>query len=144
MVGRTACFGRVIVGQLRLGTVQEVRAKRIPDRLVVLDIPTARVVRQSSLSIVALADVVLDDLLEVRVGDQVVAGGTVLVLVGVEVDDSRSGSIVLAGSGRYQATAVGAEAYATTLAADARRFTLVHSEHGPGTRRRSRRGAPMR
>jgi E1-E2 ATPase len=39
-----------------------------------------------------------------------------------------SGSFVVAGSGGYQATGVGAEAYARKLAAQARRFTLVHSE----------------
>ena len=47
----------------------------------------------------------------------------------------RSGSIVVAGQGRFQATAVGAEAYATQLAAEARRFTLAHSELRAGTNR---------
>jgi cation-transporting ATPase E len=45
----------------------------------------------------------------------------------------RSGSIVVAGRGRFQATAVGAEAYATKLAAEARRFQVVHSELRAGT-----------
>jgi cation-transporting P-type ATPase E len=35
---------------------------------------------------------------------------------------------VVAGSGRYRATAVGADAYARKLAAEARRFKLAHSE----------------
>jgi cation-transporting ATPase E len=39
-----------------------------------------------------------------------------------------SGSFVVAGGGDYQATGVGAEAYARKLAAEARRFTLVRSE----------------
>jgi len=39
-----------------------------------------------------------------------------------------SGSFVVAGGGDYQATDVGAEAYARKLAAQARRFTLVRSE----------------
>src|SRR5690606_25525016 len=39
-----------------------------------------------------------------------------------------SGSFVVAGTGRMQATRVGADAYARKLAAEARRFTLVHSE----------------
>ena len=43
-------------------------------------------------------------------------------------DQLLSGSFVLAGSGSYQATEVGAAAYARKLAAEARRFTLVHSE----------------
>src|SRR5258705_13393910 len=36
--------------------------------------------------------------------------------------------VVVAGSGDYQATGVGAEAYAAKLAAQARRFTVVRSE----------------
>lgn len=145
-------FGLVIVANSGLGIVQEVRAKRILDRLAVLNIPTARAVRDASLSILALGDVVMDDLLEVRVGDQVPADGRVLVSEGLEVDESlltgeseqvakppgsviRSGSFVVAGSGRYQATAVGAEGYAAKLAADARRFSLVHSELVAGTNR---------
>ena len=145
-------FGLVIVANSGLGIVQEVRAKRILDRLAVLNVPTARVVRQGCSSSIALGAVVLDDLLEVRAGDQVPADGIMLASDGLEIDESlltgesepvskppgalvRSGSIVVAGSGRYQATAVGAEAYATRLAADARRFTLVHSELGAGTNR---------
>ena len=143
-------FGLVIVANSGLGIVQELRAKRILDRLAVLNIPTARVLREGALSSVALGAVVLDDLIEVRAGDQVPADGVVVTSDGLEVDESlltgeselvpkptgtpvQSGSIVVSGIGRYQATAVGAEAYATRLAADARRFTLVHSELGAGT-----------
>jgi cation-transporting ATPase E len=43
-------------------------------------------------------------------------------------DEVLSGSIVVAGAGRFQATRVGADAYARRLAAEARRFTLVSSE----------------
>ena len=43
-------------------------------------------------------------------------------------DQLMSGSFVVAGSGGYQATGVGAEAYARKLAAQARRFTVVRSE----------------
>ena len=145
-------FGLVIVANSGLGIVQEVRAKRILDRLAVLNVPTARVVREGCTSSIELGAVVLDDLLEVRAGDQVPADGIVLASEGLEIDESlltgeseqvpkppgalvRSGSIVVSGSGQYQATAVGAEAYATRLAADARRFTLVHSELGAGTNR---------
>ena len=39
-----------------------------------------------------------------------------------------SGSFVAAGSGRFQATRIGAESYASSLSEEARRFTLVNSE----------------
>lgn len=145
-------FGLVIAANSGLGIVQEVRAKRLLDRLAVLNIPTARVVREGSTSSITLGAVVLDDLLDLRAGDQVPADGVVLSSAGLEIDESlltgeseqvpkqqgalvRSGSIVVGGSGSFQATAVGAQAYATRLAADARRFGLVHSELGAGTNR---------
>jgi cation-transporting ATPase E len=143
-------FGLVIVANSAIGIFQEVRAKRTLDRLAVLNAPRARVVRDGSVTEVEVGDVVADDLLELRSGDQVLADGVVHKSDGLEIDESlltgesdpvakepdddvRSGSIVVAGQGRFQATAVGADAYATKLAAEARRFTLAHSELRAGT-----------
>ena len=143
-------FGLVIVANSAIGIFQEVRAKRTLDRLAVLNAPRARVVRDGSVTEVEVGDVVADDLLELRSGDQVLADGVVHESDGLEIDESlltgesdpvakepsddvRSGSIVVAGQGRFQATAVGADAYATKLAAEARRFTLAHSELRAGT-----------
>jgi cation-transporting ATPase E len=143
-------FGLVIVANSVIGVFQEVRAKRTLDRLAVLNAPNARVVRDGALAEIAVEDVVADELLELRTGDQVVADGTVTDTAGLEIDESlltgesdpvaktpgeqvRSGSIVVAGSGRFQATAIGAEAYATALAAEAKKFTRVKSELVGGT-----------
>jgi len=140
-----ATFGIVLIANAAIGIVQEIRAKRTLDRLAVLSAPRARVVREGVTSEVAVAEVVLDDLLELRTGDQVPADGEVRSSEGLEVDESLltgeadpvdkspgdevlSGSFVVAGTGRVQATRVGADAYARKLAAEARRFTLVHSE----------------
>ncbi len=88
---------------------------------------------------------VLDDVLELRPGDQVVVDGAVLEGNGLEIDESLltgeseavpkedgdevlSGSFVAAGSGRMQAKRVGAGAYARTLSDAARRFKPIHSE----------------
>lgn len=145
-------FGLIIVINSGIGVVQEVRAKRILDRLAVLNAPRARAVRGGQVADIAVEDVVADDLLELRTGDQVVADGELVESAGLEIDESlltgesepvakvpgdevRSGSIVVAGSGRFQATAVGADAYATTLATEARRFSLVRSELVGGTNR---------
>jgi cation-transporting ATPase E len=145
-------FGVVLVTNALLGIVQEWRAKRALDRLAVLSAPTARVVRDGELHEVGVDDVVLDDLLELRTGDQVVADGVVRTSNGLEIDESLltgesepvakeadaellSGSIVVAGSGRFQATRVGADSYARQLATEARRFTLTRSELVDGTNR---------
>jgi cation-transporting ATPase E len=140
-----ALFGIVLVANTLIGIVQEVRAKRTLDRLAVLSAPRARVVRDGRSQEVAVEEVVLDELLDLRTGDQIPADGLVRAVDGLEVDESLltgesepvakradnevlSGSFVVAGAGRFQATRVGADAYARKLAAEARRFTLVHSE----------------
>ncbi|MFE2755145.1 HAD-IC family P-type ATPase [Actinosynnema sp. NPDC059335] len=143
-------FGLVVVANTAIGVVQELRAKRTLDRLAVLNAPRARVTRDGATSEIAVGEVVADDLIGLRTGDQVVADGVVTAADGLEVDESlltgesepvhkavgdevRSGSIVVAGSGAFQATAVGAESYATRLTAEARRFTVVRSELVAGT-----------
>jgi cation-transporting ATPase E len=140
-----ALFGLVIVANTVVGIVQEVRAKRTLDRLEVVNAPRARVVRDGRVGELAVGQVVLDDVLEAAAGDQLVVDGEVLEAAGLEVDESLltgesepvarrpgdrllSGSFVAAGSGRYQATKVGREAYAVRLTEEARRFTLARSE----------------
>jgi len=140
-----ALFGFVALINSLIGIVQELRAKRTLDRLAVLSAPRARVRRDGALSEVAIGGIVIDDLVELRTGDQVPADGRITGADGLEIDESLltgesdpvdkapgdsalSGSIVVAGSGRFQATAVGADAYARRLAAEARRFALMRSE----------------
>jgi cation-transporting ATPase E len=142
---RDALFGIVLISNSLIGIVQELRAKRTLDRLAVLSAPRARVVRDSSTREVALKDIVLDDIVDVHTGDQIVADGIVRTAAGMQVDESLltgesepvdksagssilSGSFVVSGSGRYQATAVGGNAYARQLAAEARYFRLARSE----------------
>lgn len=147
-----ALFGIVLVANALIGIVQELRAKRTLDRLAVLNAPHARVVRDGAEHEVPVEDVVLDDLVSLLTGDQIVADGIVRTTAGLQVDESLltgeaepvdknpgeqllSGSFVVAGAGRYQATAVGADAYARKLAVDARRFTLAQSELMDGINR---------
>jgi cation-transporting ATPase E len=138
-------FGIVLVANALIGIVQELRAKRTLDRLAVLNAPRARVIREGHTTDVDTESLVLDDLVAASAGDQVIADGVVRSCIGMQVDESlltgesepvdkhigdvvRSGSFVSAGSGTYQATAVGHDAYAVKLATEARRFELVRSE----------------
>lgn len=149
---RDSLFGLVLVTNALLGIVQEWRAKRTLDHLAVLSAPNARVVREGSERAIGVSEVVLDDLLEIEAGDQLVADGIVRSSEGMEIDESLltgeseplakdvdadvlSGSIVVAGRGRYQATRVGADSYARRLATEARRFALTRSELVDGTNR---------
>jgi len=138
-------FGFVLIGNSLIGIVQEYRAKRTLDKLAVLNAPIARVERDGVVEEIPVEEIVLDDLVDLRSGDQVPADGTVRSSDGLELDESLltgesdpvvkqpgddvlSGAIVVAGAGHFQTTAVGDEAYARKLAAEARRFTVTHSE----------------
>jgi cation-transporting ATPase E len=140
-----ALFGIVLVANALIGIGQELRAKRTLDRLAVLTAPRVRVIRDDAPREVAVGDLVADDLVGLRAGDQLAADGVVRDSESLQADESLltgesepvdkragdrllSGSFVVAGSGDYQATGVGAEAYAAKLAAQARRFTVVRSE----------------
>jgi cation-transporting ATPase E len=140
-----ALFGGVLIANAAVGIAQELRAKRTLDRLAVLTSPRALIVRGGEARETHVSEVVLDDILEIHPGDQVVVDGEVVVARGLEVDESLltgeaepvikregdqilSGSFVAAGSGRFRGTRVGAEAYAAKLAEQARRFTLTRSE----------------
>ena len=140
-----ALFGIVLVTNAAIGIIGEWRAKRTLDRLTVLTATRARVVRNGTVSEVAVTAVVIDDLVEVGPGDQFVADGVVDSAQGLEVDESlltgesepvpkpagaevRSGSFAVAGAGRYVVTRVGAEVYARRIADEARAFRLVRSE----------------
>jgi len=143
-------FGVVLVVNTVIGTAQELRAKRTLDRLAVLTAPTAHGVRDGASVELAANAVVLDDLLELRPGDQVVVDGLVIASDGLEIDESllsgeaipvvklhddevRSGSFVVSGAGRIRAIRVGGNAFAQKLQGDARRFSLVRSELQQGT-----------
>ena len=140
-----ALFGFVLVANALIGILQEWRAKRTLDRLAIVSAPKAVVLRDGAPAEVAVGEVVLDDVLVLRPGDQVVVDAEVIEAQGLEVDESlltgesdpqhkapgdavMSGSFVAAGSGHVVATKVGAEAYAVKLAEEARCFTLASSD----------------
>jgi cation-transporting ATPase E len=143
--GQDALFGFVLLFNTLIGVVQEWRAKRTLDRLVLLSAPKARVVRDGELHEVAVNEVVFGDVCDLRSGDQVPADGVLRACDGLEIDESLltgesdpvtkepgdevlSGSIAVAGSGQFETTRVGPDAYARKLATEARRFSLVRSE----------------
>ncbi|MDQ1415321.1 MAG: cation-transporting P-type ATPase [Acidimicrobiaceae bacterium] len=147
-----ALFGLLLVVNSAIGIIQELRAKRTLDRLAVLSDPRARVVRNGAVSEIPVDDVVLDDLVELRPGDQVPADCCVRQVDGLEIDESLvtgesdpvakqpgdvvlSGSNVVAGSGTAQVTAVGADSFANRLTDEAREFSLVRSELTEGINR---------
>ncbi len=145
-------FAMVMFFNTLIGVIQELRAKRTLDKLAIVNAARPRVVRDGATVQVATQEIVLDEVLEVGVGDQIAVDGTVTWAGGLEVDESlltgeadpvvkrpgdtvMSGSFVVAGTGRFRATKVGRHAYAARLAEEASRFSLVHSELRSGINR---------
>ncbi|MGH9259197.1 MAG: HAD-IC family P-type ATPase, partial [Acidimicrobiales bacterium] len=147
-----ALFGVVLVTNTGIGIYQEWKAKRTLDKLSLLTAPVVAVARAGERREIAVDEVVDGDVIGLRQGTQIVADGTVLSADALEVDESLlsgesvplekspdaqvlSGSFVTAGQGWYRADKIGPESYANQIAAEARQFSLVHSELRRGTDR---------
>jgi len=138
LYGDAAVTGVLVIVNIVVGLVQEVRAKRSLDRLSVLTRPTATVVRDGVERTIDPSLAVQGDLLVIRRGDQLLLDGQVAdgqlqadesLLTG-ESDRIRknpgdavlSGSFCVDGEARYVATRVGAGTFANQLTAGARAF----------------------
>lgn len=143
--GADSLFAGVIVSNSIIGIIQEIKAKRALDALALLNAPIATVVREGRDLEISVEEVVMDELLRIAPGDQIVVDGEIVDSNGLELDESLltgesdqlaksfgdevlSGSFVASGSGYYRATRIGASSYAAELATEARRFELAHSE----------------
>ncbi len=130
--------GLVVIANVLVATLQELKATRTLRELRALTAPKVTVVRDGQEFEIASEDVVQGDLLHLKKGDQVVADGRIVARE-VEVDESlltgesdsvkrgpgdelRSGSFCTAGDCYYLAERVGPEAYAMRLTADARQL----------------------
>ncbi len=138
-------FALLIIANSAIGIIQELRAKRTLDNLAVIGEAHPTVLRDGERVSLPRDQVVVDDLIAINPGDQIVVDGEVVAHDYLEVDESMltgeadpvakvagdellSGAFVVSGSGVYRATKVGAEAYAAQLTAQAAKFTLVNSE----------------
>lgn len=141
---RNLMFMLVVLANLLVGVFQEVRAKRMVDRLSILSQREVRVVRASGERDVPPAALVRDDLVRLAHGDQVPADAVMVEGV-VSVDESLltgescpvekrpgdellSGSFVVSGSLLARVTRVGAEGYAARINAEAKYVKPVTSE----------------
>ena len=138
-------FGFVIVANTGIGIIQEYRASRALAKLAVIGEAKPVVRRDGNDVAVSAHDVVLDDVIVLKTGDQLVVDGVVLHADGLEIDESlltgeadpvdmqidaqaMSGSFVVAGSGLYRATRVGRDSFAAGLTEQAKKFHQTNSE----------------
>ena len=134
-------FLPVVIVNTVIGCVQEIRAKRAVDKLTLVAARSVPAVRDGKLCRVPSEELVRGDIVEFSAGDQICADGVLregelqvneALLTGEadsitkEAGDSLlSGSFVVAGRGRAQLIAVGEDAFAARLAAEARKDPKV-------------------
>lgn len=142
---RNALFMGVVLANAAVGIVQEIRAKRALDRLYVLIQPGADVLRNGVSVHLSANKIVMDDLVLLSAGQQVLCDGIIREAQGIEVDESMltgeaepvrkragdrvySGSFVVSGAGSMQVTHVGDSSYAASITAKARVHKKAPSE----------------
>ena len=138
MVGsfRNLTFLPVIIFNTLIGIVQEVRAKNVLEKLNMLNAPHANVVRNGKVSRVDSEELVLDDIVIFKAGNQVCADAEVVegnvrvnesLLTGesdeitkMPGDHLMSGSFIVAGECHARLDAVGVDSYISKLTLEAK------------------------
>ena len=130
----------IIIVNILISTIQEMRAKRKLDRISLLVRPKVTVVRDGGEMEIDQAEIVVDDLIVIRAGEQALVDGIAGRCTSVEMDESLltgesstvrkhegdkvySGSVCVTGEMYYTVTAVGNDAYASQMLKSARKFT---------------------
>ena len=84
---RNMLFMGVILCNIAIGIFQEIRSKRIIDRLSVISAPKAHLLRDGEEKILPVSDIVPGDIMLLSAGRQICADGT-LVQGALDVDES--------------------------------------------------------
>lgn len=137
-------FGLLIIVNSAIGIIQELRAKRTLESLSLIGEEHPKVLRDGEVIEISQQELVLDDVIELRSGNQIVVDGELIQSDLLSLDESMltgesdpirkqpgdevmSGSFVISGIGYYRVTKVGAESYAAKLTEEASKFTLSRS-----------------
>ena len=137
-------FVGVMLCNVLIGIVQELRTKRTIDKLSILSAAKVRCVREGAVLELDPGELVLDDVVELARGNQVMVDCVVLS-GGCEVNESLitgeadavhkqpgdmllSGSFLVNGNCRARAEHIGADCYANSITNSARKHKKVHSE----------------
>lgn len=135
---RNMLFMGVVLSNTAIGIFQEIRSKRVIDRLSLLTAPRAHLIRDGKETELPVSDIVKDDIMLLSAGRQVCADGIVLdgeceadeSLVTGESDpvpkkkgdELLSGSFIVSGSVKAQAVRVGAESFSGKITSGAKSF----------------------
>ncbi len=137
-------FMGVVFSNTAIGIFQEIRSKRMVDRLAIVVSNRARVIREGHEQEIAVEEIVKGDLLHLSRGNQIPADCRVVQgdcymneslitgesdLIGKEAgDELLSGSFVASGDCVAQVEHVGKENYAARISSEAKQVKVVSSE----------------
>lgn len=137
-------FMIIILANIGIGIIQEIRSKRTVDKLSLMTAPTALVVRDGEKKAIPVSEVVLDDIMMLELGKQICADCIVVrgecevnesMLTGESVpvkktagDTMYAGSFVSSGTVFARVDKVGSANYVETLTSYAKRYRKPKSE----------------
>ena len=130
-------FLGVAIINTAIGTIQEIQAKRQIDKMSILAAAHATVIRDGQQQKIDLEQLVMDDMVLLKRGDQIPVDGTVVATNGLESDESPltgesrpitkkvgdpllSGAFVVSGQATMRVTAVGKDTFAAKLSLEAK------------------------
>lgn len=142
---KDAVFILIVIANIVVGAFQEIHAKKILERLAVINSKRAYVLRNGQVKNITADEIVIDDVIVLKSGDQILVDCEVIENTEIEVDESMitgesdsilktkggkllSGSVITAGKCYAIARCVGENTYAAKLANEARKFKLINSE----------------
>ncbi len=134
----------IVTANVVIGIYQEIKAKKAIDRLSLISAPTTHVVRGGNEQEINVEDVVLDDILVLKSGNQICAD-SIVVQGNVEVNESLltgesdsvikkkgdllfSGSFVVSGNCKARVDKVGKENYIEKLSDQAKKYQKPKSD----------------
>ncbi len=132
----------LIMMNIIVGVIQELRAKRKLEQIALVTRPKTMVIREGKEREIDPAELVRGDIVLARPGDQIVVDGIIVGEGEIEIDESLltgesdhipksrgdhvlSGSFVVSGQALYVARRVGAQSFANKVAAEARTFRVI-------------------
>lgn len=142
-------FGIVLVVNAATGIISEVKAKRMLDRMSILDKSPILVLRDGKVESLPPHEIVVGDIIQLKLGDQVPVDGVVLDSSGLRLNEANltgesvpqfkdegdsvlSGSAVVSGGARMVATAVGPVSWANRMGEQVKKFSMARSELAEG------------
>ena len=129
----------VIIFNICIATIQEMKAKRRLDKIALLMRPKVTVVRDDEERVIDQSEIVKDDVIILNAGDQALVDGEILEDEYLELDESLltgeshtvrkhvgdnvySGSYCVTGKGYYRVNAFGEDSFASKMLTSAKKF----------------------